>query len=42
MGTIAAAYGYITADDDPGRWGADLIAEDTDQLAQLVSKAVNL
>ena len=42
MGTIAAAYGYITADDDPGRWGADLIAEDTDQLAQLISKAVNL
>ena len=40
--TIAAAYGYITADDDPGRWGADAIARDTAELAQIVLKAVTL
>ncbi len=42
MTTIAALYGYITADDSPGGWGADLAAEDTAELAQLVSKAVSL
>ncbi len=42
MGTIAAGYGYITVDDDPGNWGADLIASDTKELAQFVCKAVNL
>lgn len=42
MGTIAVAYGYITADDDPGRWGADLIANDTADLARSVLKAVKL
>jgi phosphoglycolate phosphatase len=42
MATIAAAYGYITADDDPGGWGADQIAADTIELAQIVLKAVNL
>lgn len=42
MGTIAAAYGYITADDDAGDWGADAIAADTRELAQIVLKAVNL
>lgn len=41
-GTIAAAYGYITADDDPREWGADIIAIDTDELTQIVLKAVNL
>lgn len=40
--TIAAAYGYITADDDPREWGADIIAVDTEELAQIVRKAVNL
>jgi len=40
--TIAAAYGYITADDDPRRWGADAIARDTAELTQIVLKAVNL
>jgi phosphoglycolate phosphatase len=42
MGTIAVAYGYITADDDPGRWGADLVAADTADLARNVLKAVKL
>ena len=42
MATIAAAYGYITPDDDALNWGADLIASDTGELAQIVLKAVNL
>jgi len=40
--TIAAAYGYITEDDDPREWGADIIAVDTAELTQIVLKAVNL
>jgi phosphoglycolate phosphatase len=42
MATIAAAYGYITEDDDPRNWGADLLVSDTEELAQIVRKAVNL
>lgn len=42
MGTIAAAYGYITPDDDAVNWGADAIARDTQELAHIVLKAVNL
>lgn len=42
MATIAASYGYITADDDPARWNADIIAADTAELAQIVRKAVSL
>ena len=42
MATIAAAYGYVTPDDDPRRWGADLIATDTAELTQMLLKAVNL
>ncbi len=42
MGTIAVAYGYITDDDDPARWGADRIAATTDELARIVLEAVNL
>ena len=42
MVTVAATYGYITADDDPQLWGADLIAADPEELAQIVHKAVNL
>lgn len=42
MATIAATYGYITEDDDPREWGADIIAPDTEELAQIVLKAVNL
>lgn len=42
MLTIAAAYGYITPDDDAGNWDADFIASDTTELAQIVREAVNL
>lgn len=42
MTTIAVAYGYITDDDDVGNWGADHIAADTAELAQIVLKAVTL
>ena len=42
MATIAAGYGYITEDDDPREWGADIIAPDTQELAQIILKAVNL
>jgi 2-phosphoglycolate phosphatase len=42
MATIAAAYGYITADDDPREWDADVIAMTTEELAQIVLNAVNL
>ena len=42
MNTIAAAYGYLVDGDDPAGWGAHEIARDTDELAQIVLKAVNL
>lgn len=42
MATIAAAYGYITEDDDPHGWGADEVVADVAELAQMVLKAVNL
>lgn len=42
MATIAATYGYITEDDDPREWGADIIAPDTEELTQILAKAVNL
>ncbi len=42
MATIAVAYGYISDDDDASNWGADRIAADTADLAQIVLKAVTL
>jgi phosphoglycolate phosphatase len=42
MSTIAAAYGYVKPDDNAEDWGADSIAADTKELAQIVLKAVNL
>lgn len=42
MATIAAAYGYVTDDDDPASWGADEIASDTADLAQIVLEAVTI
>jgi 2-phosphoglycolate phosphatase len=42
MPTIAAAYGYIAPDDDPAGWGADQIAADTSELAEMVRKALKL
>ena len=32
MRTIAAAYGYILADDDPHTWGADLVVDHPDEI----------
>ena len=42
MFTIAAAWGYITDDDDPGTWEADLIAADTRELTHYLLKGVSL
>lgn len=42
MATIAASYGYVTEDDDPREWDADVIATSTEELTQIVLKAVNL
>jgi phosphoglycolate phosphatase len=42
MATIAAAYGYVTPDDDASAWGANAIAADTQELAHIVLKAVTL
>ena len=42
MFTIAAAYGYIPANEDPATWGADEMAADTEELAHLLLKGVNL
>jgi len=42
MPTVAAAYGYIVAGDDPHAWGADFVAADTAELARALLKAVNL
>ena len=42
MATIAAGYGYITEDDDPREWDANVIATTTEELIQIVLKAVNL
>ena len=42
MLTVAATYGYITADEDPAGWNAHEIVHDTEELAHLVLKGVNL
>jgi phosphoglycolate phosphatase len=42
MYTIAAAYGYITEDDDAGSWNADVIAGDVQELTTMLRKGVNL
>ncbi len=42
MFTIAASYGYITDDDDPGTWDADLIAGNILELTHYLLKGVNL
>lgn len=40
--TIAAAWGYITEDDDPAAWGADLIAAGTEDLIRHILEATGL
>jgi phosphoglycolate phosphatase len=42
MHTVAAAYGYITSDDDPTSWNAHELVDSTEELAHLVLKGVNL
>ena len=42
MATIAVGYGYIVKEDDPRAWGADIYAADTQELVQIIYKAVNL
>ena len=42
MFTIAAIYGYITAEDDPQSWEADLVAADTGELTHYLLKGVTL
>lgn len=42
MHTVAAAYGYVTADDDPAAWEAHELVASTEELAHLVLKGVNL
>ena len=42
MATIAAAYGYITAEDDPVLWEADQIAGDSRELMKLIRDAMRL
>ena len=42
MRTIAAAYGYIPAEDDPYDWNADLICHTSEELATLLTNGVNL
>jgi N-acetyl-D-muramate 6-phosphate phosphatase len=42
MATIAAAYGYITAEDDPVLWEADQIAGDTMELTRMICDAMKL
>ncbi|HSD69835.1 MAG TPA: HAD-IA family hydrolase [Woeseiaceae bacterium] len=42
MATVAAAYGYIVPGDEPSGWGANSVVSDTDELAHVLLKAVNL
>ena len=42
MATVGVTYGYVTEEDDPREWGADILASDTAELAQILRKAVNL
>ena len=42
MSTIAAAYGYITAEDDPVLWEAHQIAGDTMELSRMICDAMKL
>jgi phosphoglycolate phosphatase len=42
MLTIAASYGYITEDDDPAGWGADIVVGNTRELAHYLLKGITL
>lgn len=42
MFTIAAGYGYVTTDDNPQSWLADVIVNNPQELTTLLLKGVNL
>jgi len=42
MATVAVAYGYIPAGEDPGSWGADEVVRDPGELAHYLRKGVTL
>ncbi len=42
MLTVGAAYGYVTAEDDPVRWEADELVSTTAELSQIIKKVVKL
>lgn len=42
MTTVAVTYGYITANDNPDLWEADIMAADTQELTKILLKAVNV
>lgn len=42
MFTVAARYGYVTADDNPESWLADVIVNDPQELTTFLLKGVNL
>ena len=41
MFTVAARYGYVTADDNPESWLADVIVNDPQELTTFLLKGVN-
>ena len=42
MKTIVAGYGYIKQDDNPSKWGADMIAETPNQLNEMIKNELNI
>ena len=42
MKTIVAGYGYIKHDDNPSKWGADMIAETPNQLNEMIKNELNI
>ncbi len=42
MLTVGAAYGYVTAEDDPVRWEADELVSTTAELSQIITKVFKL
>lgn len=42
MRTVAAAYGYIEADDAAETWGADVLIHDAEELPMAVAEAADL
>jgi phosphoglycolate phosphatase len=42
MPTIAAAYGYVTAEDPPDQWGADRVANNVNELHFFIRERLGL